>query len=39
MRFTVESPIVLHADEMSILKDFLAKRTGKTILFTVKKNK
>lgn len=39
IRFTVESPTVLHADEMSILKDFLAKRTQKTILFSIKKNK
>ncbi len=38
MHFTVESPIVLHADEMTVLKLFLAKHTGKTILFSVKKN-
>jgi len=39
MHFTVESPIILHADELSVLKDFLAKRTGKHILFSLKKNK
>lgn len=39
MHFTVESPIVLHADEMSVLQDFLARKTGKKILFSVKRNK
>lgn len=39
MHFTVESPIALHADEMSILRSFLEKRTGKAIFFTLKKNK
>lgn len=39
MRFTVEAPHALSAEEITILKGFLARQTGKTILFSVKKNK
>ena len=38
MHFIVESPLVLHTDEMTILRSYLAEKTGKNILFTVKKN-
>lgn len=39
MHVTVESPIALHTDDLTALKAFLSRETGKTILFSVKKNK
>lgn len=39
MHFTVESPVNLNAEDLTTLKSFLSRQTGKTILFSIKKNK